>query len=813
MLKFWKSKAKSPQQPAQFSKSPSPAPSDPPKRPSTPSHALHGLGLSVPPSEGTSTSSRRDFGSSTAPSFDSFRLSPEPLAAGSSVGHGGERGLDVSDGDGKSRRGSDQSVHGNVLREKSVNVHGREPCPGGLKVPYGRSERAASPASFATTVSMMHSRYPTPYGAENGGFPDSDPTQIHAPTTWSEMAHRELVANLSPRERTRQEILWEVVASEERYVAELRSLVDLYTHPLLHPLLSKSSSPHTSPNLSLSPTLSRPSPQLSASPSPDLPIASRFSRSMLRLSSPTPEDENDSSEIWHGPNTSGPLSLSPIPSLPTGARQNASHTSLDKPRAQSLSDRVASFGSRTRHPLRPQPSATKLQKSASKAPPEILPPPLLPDALKQVLEATVEMLKGHEELSARLKEQWARAFPLVRGLAAIWSDQPWFLQTYASYIVALEEALAILDNCLPSSHSPSLSSYASRFKSPKTAAEKETKRLDKVLMRLEEQAAAAGESSLSICLSKPLMRLSKLPLLMQALLYHTDPTTHEWEKTRAMALEVDALVRSIEDEKLEEEEREKTRDALARIDGIRHKALMAPRSARILIEEVPAPDARTRRRLSAPTVRRGKTEWLIRFTDVVIRAEKTGETDIPGSFSRQKEKKGKQGKPRRTGKLRNTYRFVSVERWEPREMADLALHDLNELRRLKNEGSGPPSEDGEMTDSIAESRMSFRYDTDEPQPARRDFASLRSPPAAPSAKFGHRLRIGTEGPPGARSPPPNQPRYDSPTVSSALKAQPVRGLVSAENGARQEAQVGRSLAHARDDSTFALYSIWSSAQE
>lgn len=40
-------------------------------------------------------------------------------------------------------------------------------------------------------------------------------------------------------------------------------------------------------------------------------------------------------------------------------------------------------------------------------------------------------------------------------------------------------------------------------------------------MRLEEQAAEAGESSLGICLSKPLMRLGKLPLLMQALLYHT----------------------------------------------------------------------------------------------------------------------------------------------------------------------------------------------------------------------------------------------------------------------------------------------------
>lgn len=55
--------------------------------------------------------------------------------------------------------------------------------------------------------------------------------------------------------------------------------------------------------------------------------------------------------------------------------------------------------------------------------------------------------------------------------------------------------------------------------------------------------------------------------------------------------------------------------------------------------------------------------------------------------------------------IRPTDRFIGIERWEPRETADSALHDLNELRRLKNEGSGPPSEDGEMTDSIAESRM------------------------------------------------------------------------------------------------------------
>lgn len=39
--------------------------------------------------------------------------------------------------------------------------------------------------------------------------------------TWSEMTDLDLVENLSGRERTRQEVLWEIVASEERYVSEL----------------------------------------------------------------------------------------------------------------------------------------------------------------------------------------------------------------------------------------------------------------------------------------------------------------------------------------------------------------------------------------------------------------------------------------------------------------------------------------------------------------------------------------------------------------------------------------------------------------
>lgn len=43
-----------------------------------------------------------------------------------------------------------------------------------------------------------------------------DDGAICAPLTWGDMANAELVVNLSSRERTRQEVLWECVASEER---------------------------------------------------------------------------------------------------------------------------------------------------------------------------------------------------------------------------------------------------------------------------------------------------------------------------------------------------------------------------------------------------------------------------------------------------------------------------------------------------------------------------------------------------------------------------------------------------------------------
>jgi hypothetical protein len=42
--------------------------------------------------------------------------------------------------------------------------------------------------------------------------------RVLAASSWSEGAEEDLVSNLGPRERTRQEVLWEIVASEERSV-------------------------------------------------------------------------------------------------------------------------------------------------------------------------------------------------------------------------------------------------------------------------------------------------------------------------------------------------------------------------------------------------------------------------------------------------------------------------------------------------------------------------------------------------------------------------------------------------------------------
>jgi len=79
----------------------------------------------------------------------------------------------------------------------------------------------------ATTTRSAPSPYPTKSGYGDGasihqslrsGTPFSQKSMgsVLPPASWSEGAEEDLVTHLGPRERTRQEVLWEIVASEER---------------------------------------------------------------------------------------------------------------------------------------------------------------------------------------------------------------------------------------------------------------------------------------------------------------------------------------------------------------------------------------------------------------------------------------------------------------------------------------------------------------------------------------------------------------------------------------------------------------------
>lgn len=218
------------------------------------------------------------------------------------------------------------------------------------------------------------------------------------------------------------------------------------------------------------------------------------------------------------------------------------------------------------------------------------------------------------------------------------------------------------------------------------------------LQRLEENAAEKGETGLAISLSKPFQRLLKYPLMFQNLLFHTDPSTFEYESTLQMVAEVETIVRSIEDEKIQKEERDKTRDVLGRIDGLdKVKELAVPKPSRVLVEErmvmqtgpsgsgSPPPGVNGGKVKGKPSFKRltdvlqhgsngigGKKDlWLVVFNDVVLRCQRTGTTSLPiggASYGRANSMPEMQGKSKfaTTGrrnlqaKPRNMYKFLKV---------------------------------------------------------------------------------------------------------------------------------------------------------
>ena len=255
----------------------------------------------------------------------------------------------------------------------------------------------------------------------------------------------------------------------------------------------------------------------------------------------------------------------------------------------------------------------------------------------------------------------------------------------------LEKALEQVDNAMK--HASSVGR--------KPAKKQEGDQLLKIgayLQWLEENAAEKGETGLAISLSKPFQRLLKYPLMFQNLLFHTDPSTFEYESTLQMVAEVETIVRSIEDEKIQKEERDKTRDVLGRIDGLEKvKQLTVPKPSRVLVEErmviqtgpsgsgMPPPGVNGEGAKGKPSFKRlsdvlqsgsngigGKKDlWLVVFNDVVLRCQRTGTTSLPiggASYGRTNSMPEMQGKAKyaTTGRRnpharpRNLYKFLKV---------------------------------------------------------------------------------------------------------------------------------------------------------
>jgi hypothetical protein len=271
------------------------------------------------------------------------------------------------------------------------------------------------------------------------------------------------------------------------------------------------------------------------------------------------------------------------------------------------------------------------------------------------------------------------------------SAQSHLFHGYATYVLHLERALGQVDDALSSSVD----------KKPKKTDPAEWVKVCKTLRRLEEISMEKGETGLAISLSKPFQRLLKYPLLFQNLLFHTDPSTFEYESTLQMVAEVETIVRSIEDEKIQKEERDKTRDVFARIEGIdKVRQLALPKPSRVLVEERPVMPTGTNQQQqngakpstppSAMAVK-GKTSfkrlsdvlhsgtgvggkkdlWLVVFNDVVLQCQRTGQTSLPlvaatnGRTVSLPELQGKSkyastGKRNAHTKPRNLYKFLKV---------------------------------------------------------------------------------------------------------------------------------------------------------
>lgn len=218
------------------------------------------------------------------------------------------------------------------------------------------------------------------------------------------------------------------------------------------------------------------------------------------------------------------------------------------------------------------------------------------------------------------------------------------------------------------------------------------------MQKLEINAQDRGETGLVISLSKPFQRLLKYSMLFQALLFHTDPWMDDYDGAHQLVAEVENIIRGIENTKGQTEERDKTRDVLARIKGLDKVIQFAvPKPSRVLVEErmlnprestdaskasppagvTGAVKKRNSFRLSSDLLRSGsgigsrKDIWLVVFNDVELRCQRTGITSFPlgASYSSSaislsetqgKSKYATAGRRNSSARPRNLYRFIKA---------------------------------------------------------------------------------------------------------------------------------------------------------
>ncbi|KAF8969998.1 hypothetical protein BDZ97DRAFT_1902375 [Flammula alnicola] len=653
------------------------------------------------------------------------------------------------------------------------------------------STRTASPyLQKSFEGGSAHSlRSGTPYSQMSNNTSGS---RILSAQSWSEVTEDDLVSNIGSRERTRK-----------KYVQELVKMKDTFIDPLLHPYSVTSASAASTPNLDydyyrsespfesiddlppiaarfMSPTPSTNPPHSSTSPRPrDAPnidgesletededeatdrAGQLYDSSRRPGTSNTSRNDHPRSPYRLQPTRStGRTSGTSVPfpsrshqSLPAGPRNplSASTHSLGRQSAivereqERDRDRKYSQG-QTESPNKGM--LRKLRRSQTNTD-GILGNSIAPHQLPEDLRICLEVIDsgvfdGHKRLSEALKKRYDDQFPLVRSLADVFVSNSDIFHGYATYVLHLERALDQVDAAL-SNHST---------KKPKKQDAGEWQKVCKVLQKLEENASEKGETGLAITLSKPFQRLLKYPLLFQNLLFHTDPSTFEYESTLQMVAEVENIVRSIEDEKIQKEERDKTRDVFARIEGLdKVRQLALPKPSRLGLSPLPGSPKPSSPPPVNPKAVRGKSSfkrlsdvlqsngiggkkdlWFVIFNDVVLQCQRTGTTSLPlvaSTNSRTNSMPELQGKAKyaTTGrrnsatKPRNMYKFIKIETWaigdvlQPREGV-VSMDDMNKLRAqalssqprivpLPDDDERENAEDSD--DSDKKSKMSFSY--------------------------------------------------------------------------------------------------------